>query len=570
MKKIYGTINTLTGLLIILLMVLSFAVQMKYNGSPYTDAVAYQDGWTYDTSDTANIQEIDAAKKYIQRYISSDELNGQSLCFMSRNANFSVYLDDDEIYDFNPKGNNNKRGLYGDYLHTIPIPHFDGCRHLKIEFHDLDINISAGFYEMVLQNSGSYLLSIAQRDKLKFLVCLMTFLIGIIVFSYGILEQTFHGDMIETVCLGTFTMLIGVWTSPKLSVLFMLAGNSVVMRAVEYISLAIIPIPVVTFAASVTKKFRNPLFIFCLSSATINLLSQFIIAGADILDYKEMLRFSHIIILICLICIVIMFSSAYYKKEIDIKSTTYLTASVALILVSGMVDMLRYYVHYSMDSAKVTRLAMPVFVIALIIYEVRKMITFQIKSSEAELMEKLAMEDALTGIKNRNAFTSWEKKLLEQDTGTYVFVHFDVNRLKKVNDTYGHAEGDRHIKAAANVIRESFGNAGECFRIGGDEFFVILGGRKCRANYDTGLKKFIKLQEEYNSAEKPPVALEMAYGMAEYDCSMKNPEAAESLADSRMYEKKKLMKANSLKKNMNGNFSDIKPPEFIHNIKKAE
>ncbi|MBR1593032.1 MAG: GGDEF domain-containing protein [Ruminococcus sp.] len=185
-------------------------------------------------------------------------------------------------------------------------------------------------------------------------------------------------------------------------------------------------------------------------------------------------------------------------------------------------------------------------------------------------MEKLAMEDALTGIKNRNAFTGCEKKLLEKDSGSCVFVHFDVNRLKKVNDTYGHAEGDKHIKAAANVLKNSFGEYGECFRIGGDEFFVILEGRKCREEYENGLKKFLNLQEDYNNSEKPPVPLEMAYGMAEYDCSMKNPEAAESLADSRMYEKKKLMKANSLKKNINGNFGDIKPPEFIRTIKKAE
>jgi hypothetical protein len=79
----------------------------------------------------------------------------------------------------------------------------------------------------------------------------------------------------------------------------------------------------------------------------------------------------------------------------------------------------------------------------------------------------------------------------------------------------------------------------------------------------------MKIQEEYNNSENPKVPLEIAFGTAEYDCSMKNPEAAESLADSRMYEKKKLMKANSLKKNIRENLTDIKPPEFSRNVKKA-
>ena len=77
---------------------------------------------------------------------------------------------------------------------------------------------------------------------------------------------------------------------------------------------------------------------------------------------------------------------------------------------------------------------------------------------------------------------------------------------------------------------------------GGDEFFAILEGKNSDEDYEIALNDFFELQDEYNDKNSPPVKLQIAYGMAEYNCSDKNPEEAEKLADSRMYEKKKAMK----------------------------
>ena len=118
-----------------------------------------------------------------------------------------------------------------------------------------------------------------------------------------------------------------------------------------------------------------------------------------------------------------------------------------------------------------------------------------------------------------------------------------MNFLKKVNDTYGHAEGDKHIIAAAKVIQKSFGETGNCFRVSGDEFFVVLDGKGCQADYTAGIEVFCEEITAYNTNEKPPILLVIAHGMAEYDCVSHNPEAAERLADSRMYENKKALKA---------------------------
>lgn len=52
---------------------------------------------------------------------------------------------------------------------------------------------------------------------------------------------------------------------------------------------------------------------------------------------------------------------------------------------------------------------------------------------------------------------------------TVIFM-FDLNDLKKCNDTFGHDYGDRYIKMAAESLKKIFAGEGRCYRIGGDEF----------------------------------------------------------------------------------------------------
>lgn len=66
--------------------------------------------------------------------------------------------------------------------------------------------------------------------------------------------------------------------------------------------------------------------------------------------------------------------------------------------------------------------------------------------------------------------STW-KKGLEDD---FVYGSIDLNGLKQINDSLGHAAGDEMIKAAAECLRESFGAYGKIFRIGGDEFAAII------------------------------------------------------------------------------------------------
>lgn len=87
----------------------------------------------------------------------------------------------------------------------------------------------------------------------------------------------------------------------------------------------------------------------------------------------------------------------------------------------------------------------------------------------------IAMTDELSGIKNRRAYMAavdyYEDNPLEDN---FVYVLADINGLKHVNDTKGHAAGDELIVGAARALKETLGRFGFVYRLGGDEFAAIL------------------------------------------------------------------------------------------------
>ena len=110
----------------------------------------------------------------------------------------------------------------------------------------------------------------------------------------------------------------------------------------------------------------------------------------------------------------------------------------------------------------------------------------KILNENKEAREKLSHEashDALTGLFNRGAYD-----LLMEDTDTthIALILIDVDYFKNVNDTYGHAVGDRVLKRVAEILRASFRSADILCRIGGDEFAVVM------TRVDSSMKGLVK------------------------------------------------------------------------------
>jgi diguanylate cyclase (GGDEF) domain len=156
---------------------------------------------------------------------------------------------------------------------------------------------------------------------------------------------------------------------------------------------------------------------------------------------------------------------------------------------------------------------------------------------KAANMQELANRDALTGIRNKTAYDAAIAGIQDTKVGLAVV---DLNNLKKLNDTYGHDKGDLAIKALSKLICEVFCHS-PVFRIGGDEFVVILRGQDYD-NYDQLLASFNERLKEMDGSHEPWKRISAAIGAAFFE----DGDDMNSLfkrADQMMYKRKKEMKA---------------------------
>ena len=159
----------------------------------------------------------------------------------------------------------------------------------------------------------------------------------------------------------------------------------------------------------------------------------------------------------------------------------------------------------------------------------------------------MANKDALTGIRNRAAYEKEMQRLeweLADGETDFAIAMIDLNFLKRINDTYGHEQGNYAIKKLCYIVCHVFEHS-PVFRTGGDEFVVILKNEDFK-NRDKLTEEFYSQLELLGGDEslEPWEKISAAIGVAvydkEYDSSVDN---VLKRADEIMYACKKDMKA---------------------------
>ena len=544
-QRIVIALGVITTSIMLIGVVCLFLFKMDFVGSYHADTIDYDTGWYYSDGDVCDLNKLDFDKKgIITKTDGWQELSGVTLCFETTNLVFNIYLDDELLYDFHPKLGGLYGNYYGEFIHTVKIPTFNQEKTIRIEYTPLTKESRwTQFRYMEVGDSWSYVKAIIKNYAPRFAVCFAIFFFGAILTIFGMIFGKTSIGSIETVSLGVLAMVLSVWTNSGTRIFTLLTGNSACVRAVEHLMLVLLPMPALSFTAYLTRSFKNG-FIWTSAALTcINLAANAILVCMGITDYHEILMFTHVNILIAFIIVIYLIVSALKRKVFNNSGAVIMLIAFVILMISGLLDFANYYATDTTDTARYTRIGLFIFVGMLGFHEVRESIHVSEKSLDADEKNRLAHIDGLTDLYNRLAFSEREAEIAKKKNGMCVFIEFDVNNLKKVNDNYGHTEGDKHIIGAAEVITKSFGQYGEIYRVGGDEFIGIIEGYECEAMANAASEELIKLYKEYNEKNNPPVKLEIAYGIALYDYDNGDPEQAERIADDRMYECKKKLKA---------------------------
>ena len=153
----------------------------------------------------------------------------------------------------------------------------------------------------------------------------------------------------------------------------------------------------------------------------------------------------------------------------------------------------------------------------------------------------VANNDELTGLKNKRNYAQVEmiinKDIEEETNEQFAIVVCDINGLKIINDTKGHSAGDEYIKEAAEMLRTLYKNS-DIFRVGGDEFAIILTGEDFE-DRNVILGRFDHLNSDYHKENK----VTLSVGMSDFNPAIDNiVQDVFERADAAMYDNKRRMK----------------------------
>lgn len=171
--------------------------------------------------------------------------------------------------------------------------------------------------------------------------------------------------------------------------------------------------------------------------------------------------------------------------------------------------------------------------------------------NQIKQLEQLATRDDMTGLLNRRTFRiNLESALqkLQEEEGIFFLAFMDLDELKKVNDTYGHQEGDWYISMFTSLLLGALRKTDVAGRIGGDEFAVIFS--QCSQSYAE--QSISRLQQQLKviaASLKKPFSMGVSTGLVMVESRMDiSVDALLHIADEAMYNKKycHTMKKNAL------------------------
>lgn len=168
----------------------------------------------------------------------------------------------------------------------------------------------------------------------------------------------------------------------------------------------------------------------------------------------------------------------------------------------------------------------------LVCSNIKKIINYNI--SYAQKMENLAEIDGMTGLYNKSKYLNLVSGAYKKEEKIAV-IFWDINFLKKVNDTIGHEAGDKLILAVAESIRSVTSESDCGYRVGGDEFILIMRG----ANETDVLHKIQEWEKALEILQKNvefPISVSSGYAVGKGE-ELENVIAA---ADKMMYENKRI------------------------------
>ena len=477
----------------------------------------------------------------------SPALKSPSIYIPVSQSTVNAYIDNQLFFDFGHKRYSDKRPI-GSGFQIVSLPQDFHNRELKIIMEVTEKNAFSNIDDIWISDWNDSYRFVLAENRLVFLASSFLIVFGLILTILLLFVTSKTLSHIDILLISLFSICMGLWTMSYHNMFELFSVEIHTTSLIENVSILIAPLLILAYMNTYIKQLDNKKITAIYKVLNI---TQFIVTigiitlhAVNIAHISELITFHYtlFIIHICFFSYVLHSNDKYVKRQKIIYNV-----GIAIFLVSVVYDLIAYIVtryngHKLLNIEGISVFGIITFICILLLDLYNDITLRKMEQQEKELLIKRAYTDELTQINNRRFCSEYMDKLLKDNNQEYSIISLDVNNLKQINDTYGHAKGDILIKSAANIISEAFNKTGIVGRMGGDEFIVILHTDKTDTINDL-INSFKNILDEVNAKTKD-LYVSIAYGYATYsDVEDKNIESVYKLADERMYEHKKVMKS---------------------------
>lgn len=469
--------------------------------------------------------------------------------FYVRHNAVRMYIDDAVVYEYGQ--DRLAAGLtLGSGYQFVKFPNEYQGKRLRIELVMAEDNVITKLDPVRIYEWENAYRVLVTEGRLPMFCGSFLIIFGLIVSVITIVALCFTTKYVRLFCIALFAVCMGLWSLTYYNTMQIFAIPLYMISLLNYLSFYLAPIPMVVYIhAEVVNLKSKPLMVFYLIYLAVDIAAVLVVLAlhicnivhlAGVLKYMQGIMFCGLLFI--LLVLLVNLKYAKLEKRLPVLGLLIFIGCAAYDMINYNNE--RYFGGQHSNVSGVASSGIMIFICIIFVSFYIEMTQKMMEQKERDILIKSAYTDELTQLHNRRYCMEYMNKLKEERSFKYTVICFDLNNLKFVNDTYGHAKGDVLIRSAAEVIAETFESLGVVARVGGDEFTAVIGTAE-EEKLASLMEQFQQNIDRKNRAVKD-LNMSIAYGYASGSQSDSDIEKVYQIADDRMYEKKKQMKLGSV------------------------
>lgn len=380
-----------------------------------------------------------------------------------------------------------------------------------------------------------------QKGSLTFFIAFSMLVLAIVVIGVSFYMKYLQLEDKRYVDVAVFLLICSIWCITDSSIIQQYGGYFSIICVTSFYAFMLFPIPILYFVRDTKGMEQYKILDVLVVLFYLNAILQGIFNYFGLFVFVDMLVVTHLLLIAGIAVIIVLLRREYKEKETGEIGTIYI--AFTMLAASGVFSLILYWLFEIPYYEVIFETGILIFVVVLLGQLVKTMVENIHFKTEMKVYKRLIREDKMTGMGNRTAFEEVISNIRKEPKqyASALLIFMDLNNLKYVNDHFGHGAGDSLIVGAARCICNAFEQEGMCFRIGGDEFGVILQNPTCtEAQLESRLDQEI---QQYNKRSRYTLSIARGFSrLCEEGETMKTISAWKYDADSKMYANKKMQR----------------------------